>query len=635
MADERQLSSPFSTGGGGHNFEIHIQAAYAVLMLSGGFAPALPMKWPIFKLKLQGKHNDYSTDDLIIFTRDPFSSKEARLLGQVKSSLAVTQNDPDFEDVINRMWHDFNNASVFTAGVDVLALFTGPMSKVDTDNARAILEWSRSSENSSDFLDRVAKTKFSSGKKIEKLEAFRVQLNKAKGKKITDDELWQFLKCVHLMGFDFDIEHGVARSFLETIIGMYAPRNASGLWAQIVDKISYSDQTAAVLTKDSFPLEIREAFIRRELISIPSELVEEIEQKVKVETEERLFTSEIAQIFLIGAWDEKLDDDRKTIEKAVDAPYRKWIKSIQTIASQSNAVMEQKNQNWKFKNRGELWNKYAPLIYNDHLSKFKEIARTVLSEKDPKFELPKDKRYAASMYGKKRTFSKSLVQGIAEGLALIGTFSSDLTSCSANEGEITAAIIVREVLSKGNWEIWAGLDDYLPLLAEASPTEFLEAIENKLNDRSSHLFESIFEQEGGGIFGGWNYITGVLWGLETLAWSAEYLPRVTILLGQLAELDQGGNWANRPINSLTTIYLPWLPQTTADIDVRKTSVSALLKECPLIGWKLILNLLPSVHQVSSGCHKPIYRDFIPAELRNPELRERTPINQADYSNQTE
>ena len=34
MGDATQLSAPFSTGGGGHNFENHVQAAFVVLMLA-------------------------------------------------------------------------------------------------------------------------------------------------------------------------------------------------------------------------------------------------------------------------------------------------------------------------------------------------------------------------------------------------------------------------------------------------------------------------------------------------------------------------------------------------------------------------------------------------------------------------
>ena len=48
----KQLSNPFSTGGGGGNFETRVQAAFTVLMLSGQVAPCLPSR-PIKKLKLQ------------------------------------------------------------------------------------------------------------------------------------------------------------------------------------------------------------------------------------------------------------------------------------------------------------------------------------------------------------------------------------------------------------------------------------------------------------------------------------------------------------------------------------------------------------------------------------------------------
>ena len=63
---DKQLSNPFSTGGGGVHFEAHVQASFVVLMLTGGFAPCMP-NWPISKIKLQGKFAGYDTDDLIVF----------------------------------------------------------------------------------------------------------------------------------------------------------------------------------------------------------------------------------------------------------------------------------------------------------------------------------------------------------------------------------------------------------------------------------------------------------------------------------------------------------------------------------------------------------------------------------------
>jgi hypothetical protein len=109
---------------------------------------------------------------------------------------------------------------------------------------------------------------------------------------------------------------------------------------------------------------------------------------------------------------------------------------------------------------------------------------------------------------------------------------------------------------------------------------------------------------------GSNYLTGLLWALETLAWDAEYLPRVVVILGELAVRDPGGNWANRPANSLAEILLPWLPQTCAPLPKRRAAVETLLKEHPEVAWKLLLSLLPSAHQVSSYSRKPAWREII-------------------------
>lgn len=84
-----------------------------------------------------------------------------------------------------------------------------------------------------------------------------------------------------------------------------------------------------------------------------------------------------------------------------------------------------------------------------------------------------------------------------------------------------------------------------------------------------------------------------------------------VALGELASHDPGGQWANRPFNSLVTILLPWLPQTLASVDKRKVAVRTILHEWPDIAWNLIIQLLPGQHQISSGSHRPSWRKTIP------------------------
>jgi len=157
--------------------------------------------------------------------------------------------------------------------------------------------------------------------------------------------------------------------------------------------------------------------------------------------------------------------------------------------------------------------------------------------------------------------------------------------------------------------LWGSLNGLLPTLAEAALGEFLDAVEKAMR-LTPCPFDELFSQEGNGITGG-NYLTGLLWALEGLAWDEQYLVRVCVALGELASHDPGGQWANRPSNSLATILLPWLPQTLASVDKRKVAVRTILNEWPDIAWNLIIQLLPGQHQTSSGSHKPSWRKTIP------------------------
>ena len=67
------------------------------------------------------------------------------------------------------------------------------------------------------------------------------------------------------------------------------------------------------------------------------------------------------------------------------------------------------------------------------------------------------------------------------------------------------------------------------------------------------------------------------------------------------------------MNSLVTIFLPWLPQTCAPFSARLAAVAAVQRSFPEIGWKLLLGLLPNANVFSNGAHKPTYRASIPED----------------------
>jgi len=258
--NQKEQSNPYSTGSGGANFETNVQAAFALQMLIGGFSPFLPL-WPITKIKLQGSYAGFKTDDFIVFTKDPRTSREARLLGQIKHNITITKNDKEFGEVIQAAWKDFNDPQIFSQGSDRFALISGPLRAIDTNNVRPILEWARHSENESEFLLKVNTERFSNKIKKDKVEAFKTQLIKANnGEEIAENQLWEFLKHFYILGYDLDYERGVTPTLVHSIIAQNSTEEPAALWAKLVQEIRFFNQDGGTLSLDTISEDIRESF---------------------------------------------------------------------------------------------------------------------------------------------------------------------------------------------------------------------------------------------------------------------------------------------------------------------------------------------------------------------------------------
>ena len=328
----------------------------------------------------------------------------------------------------------------------------------------------------------------------------------------------------------------------------------------------------------------------------------------------------IAQAGLVGKWEGTNPADRAALEKLLGKDYGEWIEHLRPDSLRSDSPLIQRDEKWRFLVRGEAWDALGNRITDADLERFEETAVQVLGERDPKFDLPKEERHAAAIREKILKHSRQLREGLAETLALLGSRPDALSSCTLEKAETTALLVVRKLLSGASWDRWASLDSHLPLLAEASPDEFLDSVESALKNLNDTPFHKIFAQEGAGEFGGWNYMSGLLWALETLAWNPDHLNRVALILADIASFDPGGNWANRPANSLVDIFLPWHFQTIAPFDKRKKAVETVLREHPKVGWKLLLALLPHNYGSTSGCRQPIWRDYIPRDWKEGVLQ---------------
>ncbi len=311
---------------------------------------------------------------------------------------------------------------------------------------------------------------------------------------------------------------------------------------------------------------------------------------------------------IAGSWD--VEESDVEILKLFVKDYEQFESTLRELLQTEKPLIDLiDGVTWKVRHRKQLWGHLKSRIFDEHTAYIKEACVQVFKEEDPKFDLDPDKHYMAGMYDKKLRYSKNIREGLSEALAWIGVNGESFSNCSPEKRRYTALLALREIFYEATWRQWGSLNHLLPTLAEADPGEFLNSVESALRKHPTP-FDELFRQEGDGFTGG-NYLTGLYWALEGLAWSEEYLGRVCVILAELAEHDPGGRWANRPANSIITILLPWHPQTLAPIEKRMAAIRAIRKDSPQTAWEVLLSLLPNSHQSTSGSHKPRWRNSLP------------------------
>ncbi|MBY3359310.1 hypothetical protein HFN97_15875 [Rhizobium laguerreae] len=607
----KKLSNPFSTGGGGVNFENRVQASFAVLMLAGGVSPCT-RAWPIKAIHLQAKHLGVETDDVVVEAHEPNAGRKSRLLAQIKHDVAFTIGNSTFSEVITAAWKDFSKN--LSHGYDALALITGPLSGADLE-LRTLLEWARTSPTSGDFFKKVGRSNFSSANKQSKLKAVLHHLKAANGGVAVDeDTAWKFLKAFHVLQYDLDIAGGVNRAFLTCIISQFGTVGSEGTWAQLIEAVRDINQNAGTVDMKTLPVELVEAFQSRAAVTISRELLPP--QSLPSATRPTDADNPVIAIAqLVGSWSEGSGADQEYVSELAGEPYEQFTRKLSVELNNPGTVLRHKRGIWSVRDRGECWEIGGPHVYDRHLDIVQTHATQALLQDDTSL-LAED--MAAGSGERADGYSQQLRSAFADTLALMTTRSAALTRCRQDMVHSIPQVVVAQTMRSGGWLRIASIDRDLAVLAEAAPEAFLDSVASWI--RRGDTFQELFSRERGGIFAR-TFSTGLLWGLETLAWSSDFLGRVTLILGNLDALDPGGQWTNRPLESLTSIFLPWHPQTAASLEVRTSSLRALGREHPETAWAVYVAALPGVTQTTSGTHRPKWQDFGAVEVPQVTRRE--------------
>jgi len=302
---------------------------------------------------------------------------------------------------------------------------------------------------------------------------------------------------------------------------------------------------------------------------------------------------------LIEKWDENYDGDKEIIATLSEMSYENYIQKLNVFKIYEDAPIIQIGTKWKITSTLDTWHFLSKYLTKLNFENLKTCFQYTFNEKI-------DFSKSMIIYNNKpnQKYSEYLKEGILQSLIFIACFG-DSYKLPIGISQNFVDELFYDLFEKADLHLIKSLNYSMPLIAEASPEQFLSYFEKSFNSKSDEL-KGIFEEKKSFITP-ITYHTGILWGLEGIASNSEYLCRATLVLANLAKVDPGGSIINRPLNSLKEIYVVWFPQTDASFEERLNVLQLVTKKLPEIAWKLLISILPKYSDHTSIIHKTKFR----------------------------
>jgi hypothetical protein len=233
--------SVFQKGGGGTNFEQLVQTAFMTTLIIRGNVPCIP-SGELSEVAMQVTNRGYETDDFMATAKS--TSGEHRLLVQVKHDISFTDDNQKFKEVINAFWKDYNNTSIFDKSRDKLIIVKNGLTKDERNHLKSLFNWAVNHATETDFHLEVNRIKA----KKTRLDVFRSVLKEANDNTdLTDKEIWEFLKCVDVLEYDFLNEGSIDKTYFFNLIKLSKSKTSTAAESEIWNNIfSYT----STLNKD-------------------------------------------------------------------------------------------------------------------------------------------------------------------------------------------------------------------------------------------------------------------------------------------------------------------------------------------------------------------------------------------------
>lgn len=310
---------------------------------------------------------------------------------------------------------------------------------------------------------------------------------------------------------------------------------------------------------------------------------------------------------LIGAWHAEPEADRKIVSNVAGREYEAIEYDVARLLRFDDSPVWSVGRYRGVASKIDALFAIKRIVTRADLDRFFIAAEYVLSESDPALELPEDKRWAAGLYGKTRSHSGALREGICETLVILSVHGDDLFRSRLGievGGRVTG--LIRKLLTPLTLEKLLSHDHDLPRYAEAAPDEFMEIIEEDLNRDDPAVF-GLLKPVDNSSFWASPRRTGLLWALECLAWKPQNLSRVSKILARLSRPKIDDNWMNKPEASLKAVFRWWMPQTAASVEQRVKALETLNRIFPDVAWEICIEQIKPGSHIGHNSYRPRWR----------------------------
>lgn len=270
---------------------------------------------------------------------------------------------------------------------------------------------------------------------------------------------------------------------------------------------------------------------------------------------------------LVGKWNGNQEGDRELLEILAGMSYEQYESRLKLYLFEEDSPLVCIGGGiWRVRSPYEVMQYAKGLLTDSMMEKYRRVCLDLIQDDDPDAA---DEMMCEEfrIWENKQKYSPVIKTGAFQNLILL--------TLENNQRDPKLSFWVEETLKRmfENWDLTRFLSNRrnFEILAEASPEAFLRLMESMPDNIAIEIFsprKQVFLTDR-------IYYAELLFSLEMLAWSEEYLNRVTKLLLRFSKYKNESNYSNKPINSLLNIYRLFHPQTYATFANR----IMLLKEC--------------------------------------------------------